>query len=540
MEFLLKNLKYIMKFLQFFPFLLRLINRWIINLFASGAPARPHRLSLWSPGPPHVNPFDTQPKDVADYTSWTGLVDRTYTGRHLSAADDKMTNAAPDLDKIRALFDRGDKFKENPRSNVLFCVFAQWFTDSFLRTDPSDRRRTTSNHEINLCQIYGLDQASTLALRARQCGRLKSRMVNGAEYPALLYANGELDLQFFDPTLGSEIGLTYLRGGRALQWEKGIKASVNAAITDPVRKGCLYAAGLDRGSSTIAYSALNTIFLREHNRIAGLLHNEYPDWQDDQLFETTRLINIRQVLSVVVNDYIRHIAGIFPFSLDRSFAERQKWYRSNRISIEFNLLYRWHSLVPDYFMLNGQKMAPDDYRYNNALLERHGVEKVMSDLTNQPAGRIGLFNTPRFLLEAESRSVSFGREFQLQSFNKYRQHFGLQPYFSIDEMADGPEVAAQLKSLYGNDVNAVELNVGLFGEKRGAMDAMPETIIRMVAYDAFTHILTNPVLASEVYNVATFSELGMKIVQEEATLAQIVARNTDPNKKAVISFEHSP
>lgn len=52
----------------------------------------------------------------------------------------------------------------NPRSSLLFCFFAQWFTDSFLRTHPTDTRRITSNHQIDLCRIYGLDEPSTWAL----------------------------------------------------------------------------------------------------------------------------------------------------------------------------------------------------------------------------------------------------------------------------------------------------------------------------------------------------------------------------------------
>ena len=35
----------------------------------------------------------------------------------------------------------------------LFMLFAQWFTDSFLRTERSDWRKNTSTQEIDFCQI---------------------------------------------------------------------------------------------------------------------------------------------------------------------------------------------------------------------------------------------------------------------------------------------------------------------------------------------------------------------------------------------------
>jgi len=123
---------------------------------------------------------------ASDYTSWKGLVDRTYTGRHLPAVDPSAQAHLPSEEDVNALFLRDVEVKSTDTS-VMFVFFAQWFTDSFLRTDHSDMRKNTSNHEIDLCQIYGLKEDKTTMLRSHQGGRLRSQVIDGAEYPEFLF-----------------------------------------------------------------------------------------------------------------------------------------------------------------------------------------------------------------------------------------------------------------------------------------------------------------------------------------------------------------
>ncbi|MEO7026078.1 MAG: peroxidase family protein [Caulobacteraceae bacterium] len=538
----------LIRLLESWPPVLAVVNRWLIARLASSTPPRPHRFSLWSPSDasaPAAERFPASssnqkakpaPAWVSDYTSWPGLFDRGFTGRHLPPRLEDDGRRLPPAAEVVALFKRGQAMIPSPRSSTLFCFFAQWFTDSFLRTDPTDPRRTTSNHEIDLCQIYGLDEPSTWALRAGIDGRLKSRLVGGQEFPCLLFKDGKLDPQFFDPDPVDQTGLTFLGGGRDQAWMAAIEASLPGAMSDPSRRDWFYASGLDRGGSTLLYSAFNTIFLREHNRLAGEIGSAHPNWDDDRLFETARMINIRQMLTIVINDYIRHLAGLFPFALDRTFAEKTRWYRVNRISIEFDLLYRWHSLVPGSIELDGASVPAAQYRYNNQLFELVGVEKIISEASSQPAGRIGLFNTPDFLLAAEQRGLQWARDFRVESFNAYRERFGLKRYGSIEEMADSDLIAEHLRVLYSGDVDAVEFTVGLFAEKRAAPDVMGETLRTIVAYDAFTHILTNPVLASQVHCEDAFSDVGWTTIKNGATLAQLIERNCDRNKTVTVSL----
>ena len=283
------------RFVSSVPFLRRFFNRVFINLITNSTKPRPHPFSLWGPKATAATPIGSP---SANYVSWTGLVDRTYTGRHLPAADQSYVDALPDPVKLRALFQR-QKLTPCPKSTALFGFFAQWFTDSFLRTDPNDYRKNTSNHEIDLCQIYGLNAADTKILRSGTGGLLRSEMIEGNEYPSRLFGDdGLVKPEFLD--------LKYVvRATRDLNPD--LFASQPFANT-PERKRNLFVSGLERGNSTIFYSAINTIFLREHNRLCREMHKRHPDWDDDRLFETARNTNIVELLKIIIEDYINHLS----------------------------------------------------------------------------------------------------------------------------------------------------------------------------------------------------------------------------------------
>lgn len=359
--------------------------------------------------------------------------------------------------------------------------------------------------------------------------------------PPLLFHDGGIDASFQD--------LTYLRPGlvmqggepvivdRASRWMAGIDSLFgpgrDGPITDKARRESHYAFGLDRGGSTVVYSAINTIFMREHNAIARLLQSEHPGWEDERLFQTARLINMRQVLTIVVEDYISHIAGA-PIWLDRSFAEGESWYRSNRTSLEFNLLYRWHGMIPDVIPFMGQDLGHFEYRFNNVLIEQHGVGAILTAASRAPAGRAELGNTPVFMMKAEEGSLGMSRHFRLQGFNAYRERFGMDRYDSIDELTGGAPWTAALEAAY-HDVDRVEFTVGLFGEKKDSDDLFGDTLTTMVAHDAFTHILTNPLLAEEVHCRDVYTDVGLELIEQRSTFADLVARNCE-DEEAVASF----
>ena len=223
------------------PWLSRFANGLIVNNATLKAPCRPLALS-------------TQ----ADYTNWSTLTDRSWFSRYLPPAPQ---DDLPTVAEVASLF----KLREgrppvlSDRSTLLFPSFAQWFTDGFLMTD-QDRRRTRTNHQIDLSQLYGLDHTVTSALRRHsehpgEKGKLKSVIsANGEWAPALYDATGQRDPAF-------------------------------AVVPEPVhlpgdwpseKRAALFAFGGERANSTAFTASVNTLFLREHNRLCTMLEAAQP------------------------------------------------------------------------------------------------------------------------------------------------------------------------------------------------------------------------------------------------------------------------
>jgi prostaglandin-endoperoxide synthase 2 len=515
-EVLAKQLPRIIEPLASLPPVRRLASRMVINYYSYATSLRPRALTM-----------------EGDYTTWTGLNNRRFTGRHLPPADPEFVAALPPEGDVTALFRRDQEIKSTDTS-VWFMFFAQWFTDSFLRTSREDYRQNTSTQEIDLCQIYGLGPEQTRMLRTMSGGRLKSQLIDGEEFPVFLFqerAPGEPVA--FKPEF------------QGLFDERFVIDTILGNAPDE-RLDSVFAVGLEHGNSTIGNTILNTLFLREHNRIAGVLRSEHPDWDDNRLFETTRMIMIVLLLKLVVEEYIRHI-GPFDFAIEAVpfIADEERWNRPNWIAIEFNLLYRWHMLVPDHIGDGEQALAPTEFLNNNPLVISRGLESLVAQCSRERAGKIGLLNTPRFLVDQstpdhpslEARSISLMRRARLRSYNDYREAYGLPRMTSFSELTSDEAVRERLESLYGDDIDRLEWYVGIFAEEYPDYLMMGELLTTMVANDAFTQALTNPLLSKNVFTEGTFSAAGMKIIEETSSLQQIIARNSRSPEDVVSSFQ---
>ncbi len=494
------------------------LNKVAINGLVKAGRNRPH-------------PWSTR----SSYISWSSLTDRTYSARMLPEALNPQP-LPPVEDVVQLFVPEPSGQQPCPKSTALFGAFAQYLTDGFIRTLLSnidaeeDRKRTTTNHEIDQSPLYGRTIFQTRALRLGseergKRGRLKSQMIGGEEYSPFLYLP---DGQTLNPDFVGSDGRPILDAplGETKPW----------AV-----KTTLFAAGGDRVNASPQVAMMNTLFLREHNRLAKMLENGHLDWDDERVFETARNIIIVMFIKLVVEEYINHISQE-PLHLRAlpDVAWTAKWNRPNWITAEFSLLYRWHSLVSESMTWGGEAVPGIAATLNNAVLLKGGLANAFADVSANHATRIGLQNSANFIIFAEEKAILQARTNKLASYNDYRAAMGKSCATSFAdvvgrskdarEQARRDALAARLKALYGT-VDKLEFYVGLFAEPTQMNGVLPDLLQAMVAMDAFSQALTNPLLSEHVWgNMGnrrlTFTDEGLAEIERTATLRDIVERNS--------------
>jgi prostaglandin-endoperoxide synthase 2 len=483
-----------------FEFLANYINFRFINTAVNLARNRPH-------------PWST----AHDYTSWTGLSDYRWSARHLPPV--YMTEL-PAPDRVKQLFKRptGEQ-RLCKKSTCLFPTFAQYLTDGFIRTrmpntsagDSNDlRRQNTSNHQIDLCPLYGRTIEQTDALRLKSSaqgerGRLRSQQIRGEEYaPFLFLPDGTLDPAF--KALDTPLGLDN--------------------FPDLNLRSKIFAVGGDRVNTAPQVAMMNTLLLREHNRLAGAIERDNRSWDDERIFQTARNTLIAIFIKIVVEEYINHITPLpFRLSAKPAVGYRSRWYRTNWITTEFSLLYRWHSLLPDKVRWDGQLVDVGTTFMRNDLLLARGLVESFDGFGNETAGRLGAMNTADALLPIEIASVNQGRICNVAPYSDYREYIQLKRPESFSDINPDPKISGLLEDLYGQP-GRVEFYPGLFCEDPVPNSPLPPLILRLVAVDAFSQALTNPLLSEHVFNERTFSEVGWKAIQTTGSLANLLERNS--------------
>ncbi|CAE6439578.1 unnamed protein product [Rhizoctonia solani] len=391
---------------------------------------------------------------------------RTCQGKH-------RLESLPDPSEVFEQLLKSPTKKRDPHPNgnsSLTFAFASLVTHSLFRTDPRDWNKNNTSSYLDLSPLYGSNQEEQDSIRIKNgFGRLH-------------------------PDTFSEGRIVFLPPAAA---------------------------------------ALLVMWNRNHNFIAEeiLSRNEEGRWknpppenvnerlaQDEEVFQTARLINCGSFMSVVMNDYVAGFLGLTrvgsswnmdPFDIFRD-TNHQPVGRGegNHVSVEFNLLYRWHTVVsvkeeewtsnilkglfpnkepgdltlPDFYSALGRLRSgavppellvhPDPHKRNFGGIERGpdgrfkdaDIAKILQDATADPANRYGARGTPEALKVIEIVAMQQARKWGVCTMNEFRVCMGLKPFDSFEEWNSNKQVAEAARKLYGAIEN-LELYPGLHAEE---------------------------------------------------------------------------
>jgi len=118
--------------------------------------------------------------------------------------------------------------------------------------------------------VYGSDQYRSDFLRTFEGGKLKTYPMPEGPIPPLL-----------DPTNTSHPGMSFEGFGGG-----------NLVVGDV------------RGNEHIALLSYHTLFLREHNRLAGEIAAVHPDWTDEQIYQRARKVVAGILQSITFNEFL--------------------------------------------------------------------------------------------------------------------------------------------------------------------------------------------------------------------------------------------
>jgi len=299
----------------------------------------------------------------------------------------------------------------------------------------------------------------------------------------------------------------------------------------------LFLAGDVRANENVALSAMQTVWVREHNNWAEQIAAEDASLTDEEIFQQARAIVIAELQAITFNEFLPALLGYDAIAPYEGYDASVKPGIANVFS---TAAYRFgHSMLSSELLRldNDGNVAEEgnlslsDAFFAPAELVNNGIDSILLGAATQRAQEIDnqvvddvrnfLFGPPGAGgFDLASLNIQRGRDHGLADYNQTRVDFGLDPVQSFSEITSDPELAAQLEELYG-DVDNIDLWVGGLAEDHVPGSNLGELFTTIIA-DQFTRIRDGDAnWYQEVFSGGQLAQI------EGTTLSDVIERNTE-------------
>jgi peroxidase len=427
----------------------------------------------------------------------------------------------------------------NPNDPMGTEPFSRSAFDSTTGTSNPRQQINAISSFLDLLQVYGSSKVVADALRTFSGGLLKTSPGNLLPLNNHTYLPG-ISLDPNDPN-----------------------AALNMANdAQQVPDSQLFAAGDVRANENIELTALQTLFVRNHNRLARQLQVLHPTWTDEQLYQEARKLNIAEEEIITYTEFLPAILG--PNALP-AYAGYKSWVNPS-IATEFSTVgFRFgHSLLDgdvgrhandgtDIADVNPNGAAvnlTEDF-FRPDLVNPNGVTVNLVDVIGNPdphtssgigailkADADGDAAEMDLLLVDEVRNVLFGiphgpgtdlaardvqraRDHGIGTYNQVRVAYGLSAVTSFAQITSNMAVQNELQATYGT-VDKIDPFEGMLAEDHvSGADVGP--LIKAILAKQFTALRDGDrfFYLNESFNLEELS-----LISQGNRLSEVIENNT--------------
>jgi Animal haem peroxidase len=334
----------------------------------------------------------------------------------------------------------------------------------------------------------------------------------------------------------------------------------------------------------LGLSMLTRLFLLEHNAICDRLKLEYPSWSDEDLFQRARLINAAVLAKIHTVEWTPAVIS-HPTT---KVAMHANWYglAGKRVTElfgrlgdsevvsgipgsptahygvpyslteEFTSVYRMHPLIPDDWTF---RRAADDGTIEERpfreltgsqapeLEERIALTDLLYSFGRLHPGLVRLHNFPRDLQTFErpdgrladlaATDILRTRELGVPRYNQFRRLLNLKPATSFETLTDVPQWADEIRRVYNDDIEKVDLIVGMFAEPLPRGFGFSDTAFRIFIVMASRRLNSDRFFTRD-YTPQVYSPVGMQWI-DETTMSTVLLRHCPELRPALRGLDNA-
>ncbi|CAA3021966.1 alpha-dioxygenase 1-like [Olea europaea subsp. europaea] len=325
-------------------------------------------------------------------------------------------------------------------------------------------------------------------------------------------------------------------------------------------------------------STFQALFVQEHNA------KEYPDLKDEELYLHSRLVTsavigkvhtIDWTVELLKTDMLRagmrgNWYGLLGKKFKDTFGHVGGAILSGLVGLkkpnnhgipyslteEFVSVYRMHGLLPDTLLLRnvnaatGPNKSPPlanevDMREligkkGEEALQNIGFTRQMVSMGHQACGALELWNYPNWFrdlipqdvdgrdrpdpVDLPALEIYRDRERSVARYNDFRRSLLLIPISKWDDLTDDNEALQTLREVYDDDVEELDLLVGLMAEKKIRGFAISETAFIIFLLMASRRLEADRFFTSD-FNEEVYTMKGLEWVNTTESLKDVLDRH---------------